>query len=118
MNSEDFIAVIKHIVRDAAIEDTIDNLEQPPGRKVSDKDKELSDWFNSLSTDDKDMVNHVIAKSIDHSLFGLFCVIDGVRAIENGNNKGKLKLIYDSKEQVVLNDGDKIGLHELYKSED
>ena len=56
MNSEKFITVIKQVVRDAAIEDVIANIENPPGRKVTASEKAISNWFNQLSDGDKNKV--------------------------------------------------------------
>lgn len=118
MNSEEFISVIKLVVRDAAIEDTVENLEHPPGRKVPNREREVSDWFINLSENDKGIVKDIITTSTDHALFGLLCVIDGVRAIQGGVNKGKLELVYKNGSEELLNDENKIGLHELYNCED
>jgi hypothetical protein len=37
MNSETFVEAVERYVRDAAIEDTIANLKNPPGRHVSEQ---------------------------------------------------------------------------------
>jgi len=116
MNSEQFISVVKEVVRDSAIEDTIENLEEPPGRKVSEEEKLRSDWFNSLAESDRVKVKVIIAEAVDEALFGLLSVIDGVRAIEDGGDKGRLALIHFSQNKELLNDPDKIGLHDLYNA--
>ncbi|MCP4990020.1 MAG: hypothetical protein GY928_29425 [Colwellia sp.] len=116
MNSEQFISIIKKVVRESAIEDTIENLEDPPGRRVSENERYRSDWFNGLSSDSRINVESIITDAVDEALFGLLSVIDGARAIEDGENKGKLILTHKKQQEKVLNDPDNIGLHDLYKA--
>ena len=118
MNSEQFISIIKQVVRECAIEDTIENLEDPPGRKVPEAEQLRSDWFNGLSEDDRSKVESIVTDAVDEALFGFLSVIDGARAIEDGEDKGRLVLIHKSQNEVLLNDPDKIGLHDLYNAED
>lgn len=116
MNSEQFISIIKKVVRECAIEDTIENLEDPPGRKVSEAEQLRSDWFNGLSEGDRSKVESIVTDAVDEALFGLLSAIDGVRAIEDGENKGRLVLIHKGQAENPLNDPEKIGLHDLYKA--
>lgn len=116
MNSEQFISVIKKVVRECAIEDTIENLEDPPGRKITEVEQFRSDWFNGLTEDDRRKVESIVTDAVDEALFGLLSVIDGARTIEDGEDKGRLTLIYKGLNEDLLNDPDKIGLHDLYSS--
>lgn len=116
MNSEQFIEIIKKVVRESSIEDTIENLEDPPGRKVSDAEQNRSNWFNELSDSERSNVESIVADAVDEALFGILSVIDGARAIEDGENKGKLELIYNGFAKNLLNDPNKIGLHDLYNA--
>lgn len=116
MNSEEFVAAIKEIVRDSAIEDTIENLEEPPGRIVPEAEKQRSEWFNKLSVKDRSNVEIIVTEAVDEALFGLLAILDGARAIED--DKGRLVLVHKGVAEVLLNDPDKIGLHELYNAKD
>ena len=118
MNSEKFIATIKKVVRDSAVEDTIENLEDPPGRRVPEAEKIRSDWFNALSDGDRSRVESIVKDAVDEALFGFLSVIDGARAIENGEDKGRLILMYKSENEQILNDPEKIGLHDLYNAKE
>lgn len=111
MNSEDCVEALKRHVRDAAIEDTIANLKQPPGRRVSPQERGRSDWYNALSAEEAEHVNSVIATAVHETLFGLLAVLDGVRTIDNEG--GRFELAYVADQRVVLNDPQAIGLHEL-----
>ena len=70
-------------------------LQKPPGRQPHKDDVELSNWYNNLTETDKEMVLKVVEKTIEMAVFGFLCVLDGVRAIENGRDKGKLNLYYN-----------------------
>lgn len=118
MDSEYFIAIIKKVVRESAIEDVIKNLEDPPGRRILETEKLRSDWFNGLSGNDRRNVESIVIDAVDEALFGLLSVIDGSRAIEDGEDKGRLVLIHKQQKEQILNDPDKIGLHDLYNVED
>ena len=48
----------------------------------------------------------------------MLSVIDGTRAIEEGEGKGQLLLIHKIDKEERLNDPDKIGLHDLYNAND
>ena len=55
---------------------------------------------------------------MDAGLFSLFCVLDGVRTIEEKDPKGEFKLYYVNGEaKVLINDFDKEFLHDLYNAE-
>jgi hypothetical protein len=117
MNSQEFVKIIKLVVRDGAINDVISVTENPPGRKVSQQLRTRSEWYRSLSDEQKEIVKSIVSDSVDSTLFGFLCVIDGVRAIESGTNKGSLELIYTKDESVHLNPKDGLMLHDLYNAQ-
>ncbi|WP_077728056.1 hypothetical protein [Methylocaldum sp. 14B] len=115
MNNEAFVEAIKQYVGEAAVEDMIANLKNPPGRRVSQKEKMRSDWYNSLSELERDYIGSIVADAVHEALFGLLAVLDGVRAIEDGESKGHFELSYvDEKNQILLNNPNDIGLHDLF----
>ncbi|WP_199427126.1 hypothetical protein [Thermaerobacillus caldiproteolyticus] len=117
MNNIEFVESIVEVVRESTISDTVNDLIDPPGRKPSKEDMELSSWFNSLAEKDKEVVKKIIQNAVDTTIFGLLAVIDGVRAIKNSFEKGKLELYYKNKDvEELLNDPDKEYLHEIYNS--
>ncbi len=76
----------------------------------------MSIWYNQLNENDKKVVGQIIKESVEAAVFGFFCVLDGVRAIES-ENKGELKLFYENKDvQVLLNDPDEEFLHDLFNA--
>lgn len=114
MNSLEFIKVIKKVVRESSIEDTISNIEEPPGRGASEAEKRRSEWFASLNNSQKEIIESIVSDAVDEAIFGLLCVIDGVRSIESGDKKGRLVLKYLGVTEELLNDPEKAYLHDLY----
>lgn len=117
MNGIEFVEAVKNHVRDAALEDTVEFIKKPPGRKPRRKHVELSNWYNSLSEGDKNMVTRMMEEAVDSALFGLLCVVDGVRAIEDSDEKTNFQL-YGIKgdEQTLINKEDDESLHDIYNS--
>jgi predicted house-cleaning noncanonical NTP pyrophosphatase (MazG superfamily) len=114
MRPQQFIEAIKDVVRDAAIDDVISNLKDPPGRTVDKHEAERSAWYNQLSLEESAKVNSAIESAVNEALFGMLTVIDGVRA---AGFDGKLILSHkDSGGETILNDPEKIALHDLYSS--
>lgn len=118
MNSEEFVKSIIKVVREESISEIIEDLVDPPGRKPSNEDIELSSWFNELNGKDKEIIAKVVRKAVDTTIFGFFTVLDGVRAIESDLNKGKLKLYYKKNENTnLLNNNQDEYLHDVFNNQ-
>jgi len=118
MQSEEFVSAIKKVVETSSIDDVIANIEKLSGTKADHRLKYLVNWYNDLDTEGQQCVKEIIRDSVSTTLFGFFCVLDGVRAIEDGPNKGAIELYYvkDDK-RILLNDLNEEFLHDIYKSE-
>jgi hypothetical protein len=117
MTPELFIAVIRQHVRDAAISDVCDNLKDPPGRRPSKNLVEMAEWYCSQDRTSQEMIDRIIAESVDEALFGMFCVLDGVRVISDGDSNSTFQLNYVSPEESIpLNDIHGPNLHDLFNS--
>ena len=115
MNSEEFVFIIKQVVEKNTIGDVLTNLVQTSGRSVDYKSKYLSEWYKDLDTEGKECVSQIIRESVSATLFGFFCVLDGVRAIENDTDKGTLELYFSKNgDKVLLNDFNNEFLHDIY----
>ena len=114
MNGEAFVAAIRVAVRDAAIGPLLDHLRNPPGRRVPDDVRAMSQWLKSLTPDEYGMVSGILEKGVDAAVFGFLCVLDGSRAIEADRAKGTLRLTYVKQGETDLNGPDGPLLHELY----
>jgi len=113
MDAQAFVTAIKEVVINESVRSVQENLYHPPGRKPSEVLRTQSEWYNKLNNNDKQILIQIITESIDTAVFGFLCVLDGVRAIENGE-KGKFKLYYEKAgEQTFLNDDHSEMLHDL-----
>jgi hypothetical protein len=63
MNSQEFVNIIKDVVRDSAINDVISVTENPPGRKASQQLKIRSEWYKTLSDEQKQIVKAIVSDS-------------------------------------------------------
>lgn len=115
MNSKEFVTAIKKVVRDAAIEDCLKLLEQPPGRKPSQQLRHRAEWYKSLNADDREYLTDTISSAVDGAVFGFLCVLDGVRVVEDGKVKGNFELRYKNGESTILVGEGVEMLHDLYK---
>jgi hypothetical protein len=77
----------------------------------------LSKWYGNLASTDRALVNAAMREAVELAIFSFLCVLDGVSAIENGPEKGDLRLVYgkDGKE-LLLNDPSQEFLHDLFNA--
>ena len=68
--------------RDAAVSDCVSSYVRPSGRKAADSLVRLSQWFKALPPDDRAMVVAAMTDAAHATLFGVLCVLDGVRTID------------------------------------
>jgi hypothetical protein len=113
MDSEEFVSAIRKAIIDGAASDIIEMLENPPGRKPSANLIANSVWYKSLSQEQKRGFGPVIQDAVESSVFGFLCVLDGVRAIENGPGKGRLELRYIKDDQTTIINPEILVLHDL-----
>lgn len=115
MNREEFVNGIKLNVDRASATGVVNQLVKPAGRKPHQKDVEISDWFNGLNVEDKEMVQRVISETSNAATFGFLCVLDGVRTVTD--TAGELELYFnpaDGTNNIYLNDFDGEFLHDLF----
>jgi hypothetical protein len=117
MNAVEFVSVIETVVRDASVVDCISIVRNPPGRRPTPKLIELSEWYDRLDEGDRAMVKRMLEMVAEHAVFGLLCVLDGVRQGEHAErSKGyfELRFIKDDTQEILSGPSGKI-LHELLK---
>lgn len=118
MTSTEFVKVIKEVVYDSSIKNTVSNIQNPRGKHLPSDEIKISQWYNNLSDQDKGIVKSIIKICATHSVFGFFAVIDGVRQIEKTFEKGKLELRYLKGDQIdILNDQSNEYLHDIFNGE-
>ncbi|GGH04548.1 hypothetical protein FAZ19_05565 [Sphingobacterium alkalisoli] len=117
MKSEEFIKSIKVVVSQGAINDVLESLSDPPGRKPNNELVEISNWYNSLDQEGKSFIKKIVEMGVDTSMFGFLCVLDGVRVIESTIDKGNFELYYaKGKSTTLLNDPQEEYLHDIYNA--
>lgn len=61
------------------------------------------------------MLFEAVREAAELAVFSFLCVLDGVSAIENGPEKGELRLLYTSgTESTLLNDSNEELMHDFY----
>jgi len=81
---EEFVAAVKRAAFDSAVTATMKTLnEGPPGRGPHPRGSALSLWFRRLPVPDQQMVTECVRDAAHSAVFGLLCVVDGVRAIDD-----------------------------------
>jgi hypothetical protein len=114
MNGQKFVDVLKIVVRDGAASDELNVLGNPPGSRPPTELLEQSAWYNSLRDDQKRILSSIILDVADRAVFGFLCVLDGVRAIEDDADKGRLELRYIKNGATLLNPSDGEMLHDFW----
>jgi hypothetical protein len=64
---------------------------------ISLENKERAEWFKSLGGHERQFVRSIVSDAVDSALFGVLCVIDGVRVVEDQGEKGSFELWYRGK---------------------
>jgi hypothetical protein len=117
MNATDFITAIKAYVTNSAIRNTTTSAERPVGRKISEEKQLISSWFNSLNQEEKKLCALLMKEAVDDAIFGILCVIDGVRVIEETEEKSEFELVQVKHgERNLINKPDENYLHDIYNA--
>ena len=115
MDDEGFVEAVKEGVLEATVEDMIAQFASPSGRKPKEAKIQLSRWYNAQTEASKWHIRQVVKESAHTALFGLFCVLDGVRLIHEVLRKGRLRLVLETEAgEIILSDNQEISdLHDL-----
>jgi len=118
MSPEKFVDNIRLVVRDQTVRDMMSILSKPPGRSPKRELLDASVWFNSLDVESRTKLEWIIGRSVDSTVFGFLCVLDGVRAIEGIEDDAKLILDYrtDSGAVRINDEASEISLHDIYNA--
>jgi len=85
MDQQQFVDALKAHAADAAAEDTIGQWQSPSGRFPSQERLGRAAWLNSLSEQDRRMVQELATEAARATLFGVLCILDGSRRVEEGD---------------------------------
>lgn len=88
MNNEQFIQAIIKQVHEISVSGLIQEMtDGPRGRRPAKNLIILHKWFLDLSPDEKLIVENSIEHAVHSAIFGLLCVLDGARIIEDGGGQ-------------------------------
>lgn len=117
MTRIEFVEALKAQTSDAAVFGTKANLRRPPGRRPRERDLKLSEWYGNLTELDRSMLETTTREAAELAVFSFLCILDCVSAIENGADKGELRLLYSKAgEELFLNDPTADFLHDAYNA--
>ena len=117
MTSEEFVRAVKMQTSDAAARGTLQILKRPPGRKPSERLLRLSEWYKALKAEDQETLARLVKEAAEFAVFEFFCVVDGVSAIEDSQEKGDLELYFaKGGDSCRLNDPQQPELHNLFNA--
>lgn len=117
MDGSKFVEALKLAVEQPAVVGCLQQYKAPSGRRPSEDLVQLSEWFSSLSDTDRSMLEKALNDAVHASLFGLFCVLDGVRAIEGPQDRGDLELWHvKNGVRTLINDPNENMLHDEYNA--
>ncbi len=117
MQPSDFVHGLTTQCRDAAVADCVADFENPPGRRPTPSLVEMSHWFLSLQPKDREFVVRAMRAAADSTLFGVLCVIDGVRAIEPHPSKSDFTVTVSKDGAISAISPSEEFLHDIYRSE-
>lgn len=117
MNAEQFVEVIKLVVRDLPMQGMIGQLKKPAGRKPPADLVAASQWYNSLGEEDLRQLHYIMKYVANNSLFNMLCVIDGVQVVEDTPDKGEFELYFvKNGKRILLNPPNGCMLHDIYNA--
>ncbi|NML10095.1 hypothetical protein HHL08_07995 [Sphingobium sp. AR-3-1] len=94
MEAATFVELLRQVVTDNAATEAIAQAESPSGRSQSDDQKMRSAWIRALSAEERGHLECVASQAARATAFGLLCILDGARKIEDGIDHGHLELRY------------------------
>ena len=116
MNAREFVKALKLVAGQGGATAIIETLKRPPGRKPTPSLVKRSEWFNTLSPEDRANVESIAKFAMDHAVYSTLSVLDGLPAIEPVGTKGRLLLFYEKdEERLLMNDPEAEELTVLFK---
>ena len=116
MDSDEFVRGVKSACSDNLAESEINVFKNLPGRRPHTRMLRLSKWFQQLNPEDQAMLVEALKLTAEDAIFGFFCVLDSVRFIENGAEKGSFELFYVKGNERVLLNPPNDDLHDIFQS--
>jgi len=117
MTRDQFVANLKTATLDTAAESEMRSILNPPGRKPDRRNDDIAAWFRSLTAEQQQLAIRFAQLTGDSVLFGVLCVLDGVRSIRRSESVGELQVAWhEDGEATILNGDDGEMLHDIFGS--
>jgi hypothetical protein len=114
IDKRSFVEAMARVVHNSAISGTLSQLQKPSGKKQDPELVELSQWYNNLDSNGKEMTKAIIRIASTQAVFGFFAVLDGVREFDDSH--GEVELRYKNGDHSLqLNSPEGDYLHEIFK---
>ena len=117
MKPDEFVRALKSHCSDSAVVDCLSSFAKPPGRSPAAELVQISKWFHTLSEEDRSLFRLALQQVADATLFGVLCVVDGVRVIEDSAEKSDFTLTANRAGAVLQISPSSSFLHDLFRSE-
>ncbi|SLN59512.1 hypothetical protein AQS8620_02656 [Aquimixticola soesokkakensis] len=90
--------------------------EHPAGRGVSVERKARAGWMAELDDESRQWLHQLVEEGVHAGVFGVLCILDHVRFIEDIGEKGSFNLTYTSPfgAQTQINPEEGEMLHDLF----
>jgi hypothetical protein len=120
LDARRFVSLVASSVRNSALQGSFDTLRELPGHNPDAGLLQLAQWFRGLPEADRRMAARLSAHVVDSALFGMMCLLDGVRSVNprpGVNQRLQLHAELEDGRRRLLNDPSGINpeLHDLYK---
>ena len=118
MTPEEVVQAVKVVAFDSAVDGTVKHLESgPDGRGLQPRSVALSDWYNGLAAEDRLMVIESVRDAAHAAVFGVMCVLDGVRVVDKAPDVGlRLTATDQLGVSTKLTDSDSCELHDEFNA--
>jgi hypothetical protein len=113
MTPEIFISTLRTQVCNGAVEAVVAALAAPSGKEPSQRDVQLSDWYNEQPSSVQDRVREVIEEAVEQATFNFLAVLDGVAPVGSGEARLELSAA-DGHNRMMLNNPSGEELHRLF----
>lgn len=116
MSPEEFVNALRKYAGESAVRSEKETLiDGPTGRRPPRTLLQDSHWFRNLAPVDRSRVLNVARRVMDTTLFGVFCILDGVRQVEDVESRGEFNLKYVRGNEEIDLRPEHLLLHELYR---
>jgi hypothetical protein len=114
MTADEFMEAVTDVAFKPALESAFSRDTSRTRLASERRRRQLAAWLDSLRAEDQANVREGIRESVHSGMFGFCCVLDGVRVVEGGPEKGEFELYYVRDDQRIRLNGAGEELHDLF----